>query len=408
MVPRVVLASLVLAACADPTDPPGDPPDTDTPTDTGGDDSPAPTDTDSGTTPTRDLSVTGIVTVVPFTVDGTGGVTEVDLGGGWPYGALWVSAFTADPQSGAPVFLAQAAVLDPTADPSPFTLELAGAGPIWIQAVLDLDADGVIGVGEPSAVRVLGADETDVALFVSAPAAGPPAPLVAPILLSGDATVDATVGPDCAVMLFSANGYGPYFVGYFPAPDVGRDIPWTLQALANQGEMHLSGACDANANGLVDPADAWGTATKDGTEVNPVMLLGGPLAGLHVDIPFAGAMTTAEPIVHVAGEVADAAGFDAYPAEAVVYVVAQRGTNVPDLAALDHEYGWQTFTAAEIQGDATFSLSVPAHKEAYVWSWVDLDGDGVLNEAGEPAGLSGPWYTDQSHEGLLVQVTPAL
>ena len=66
------------------------------------------------------------------------------------------------------------------------------------------------------------------------------------------------------------------------------------------------------------------------------------------------------------------------------------------------------FAGDELTGTATpFSLGVPAWEPVYVWAWVDRDGDGVINEPGEAAGLNGPWYTDLSHDDLEIELSPA-
>lgn len=400
-------AALTLSACSDvPTNPnkrPGTDPST-TLTNT----NPEPTTEEPQPLPTN-VSLTGSVTVLPVAFGPGGAVTELawdQVGGGeFPFGGLWISAFTVDPVTEQPNYLDQIAILDPSIAANPFELSFSADGPVYVQVVLDEAGDGVIGVAEPSALLALTEDQTTADLFVNVPWDGGPAlALAGGLALSGEAEVEPKVGADCAVMLFSANWYGPYFVGYFDAV-MGEETPWVLQALEDQGEMLLSGACDANANGLLDPADAWGTWTEGGVDMNPIALGDDALTDLHLDIPFSGAPSTAEPFVTLTGSVLNP---ETLPPTAVVYLVAQRGAYEPDLGTLDHEYAWRALEVADLQQGAEFDLVPSAYKEVWLWMWVDLDADGDINESGEPAGLTGPWYTDTSHQGLTIELNPAL
>jgi hypothetical protein len=256
----------------------------------------------------------------------------------------------------------------------------------------DMDGDGVPnaqdadrdGDGEPN-----GTDQE--------PEGAQPPPAV---ILSGDAQAAAWL--DCTAMAFSVNGYGPYNVARFPAVQ-----DWTLYAAPNQGDVLLAGSCDTNFNGLVDPADAWGGWEVAG-EVRSLLTIGDRDIGpLHLAIPHPGGPTTAAPLVAVSGTVLDLDGA-AFGPDSVLYVVAQRGTNVPDPGALDHEYAYAIDAGTDLAGAATpFSLVVPAYDNVYLWAWVDRDGDGILNEPGESAAESGPWYTDVSHEDLELTLAPA-
>jgi hypothetical protein len=404
---------------------------------------------DGGTdVPPPPARLSGTVTVLPTAKDGTGAVVELDWAdvGDYPYGGIWVDAFTVG-RGGKPRYVAQTALLDPTTGANPWSLDLPD-GTVYLQAVLDEANDRIIGIAEPSTlwherleVRdgvVYGADGDpveDLDLYVSVPTSlddhagaggddggdggggggGRPGggedggedadPGDVSVLIAGDATLGRAAGEDCAAMLFSANHYGPYYWSFYQLEDAAKPT-WSMEVLANSGPMPLSTVCDANWNGLLDPADAWGAWMTGKGPRNPLQIGDRDQTDLRVQAPLAGAFTTAEPLVTLSGVVTDPMGFEGYPAGAVLYIVAQRGGGVADLAALDHEYAWTK--VSDPAGRALpFALTVPAWKETTLWTWVDLDGDGVLNEVGEPGGASGPWYTDADHGALQITVRPA-
>jgi hypothetical protein len=363
----------------------------------------------------------GTVTVLPMVTDTMGNQVEGDwaplTGGVYPFGAIWVDTFV--DVDGEPDFRSQTALLTPSTGPNPFELHVSD-GPLYVQAMVDKDADGIIGVAEPSALwhdrlEVRGGQVVDsngevveeVNLYVSASWAvstddggGDRKPRPGPVTVSGTSRVERSAGSDCGAMLFSANWYGPYYWTFFHP-----GTPWSMQVLPDQGEMHLAASCDANGNQLLDPADHWGTWVSVKGVEDSLVIAENDIGRLHLRDPVPDVFTTAEPIVELSGSIAEPEG--GYPPGAVLYVVAERNDQVPDLAALEHEYAYTTVSGAALHGIVPFSLTVPAWKQTWVWAWVDLDGDGIINEPGEPGGATGPWYTEMSMTDLGIRLQPA-
>lgn len=372
------------------------------------------------------VTLRGTVTVIPTTTDGSGVTVESEFADGtFPFGAVWVSAFVKDPATGGPSFLAQTAILMPTPGANAWELDLPtdAQPPVYFHAMLDEDGDGIIETAARSGIwrdglRLYGegayTPDDDLVehidLYISVPdehgggdSGGftPPPPM---IRLSGDATVAETAGERCAALLFGGDWFGPYGSAAFYAS--GTPL-WEVILHGGQGDMPLGAVCDQNVNLILDPADAWGTWVDDGSPRNPLYVGDSDVAGLHLEIPSEGAFTTAEPIVGIGGTVTLPAGASA---DAVLHVVALRGQLLPDgeidVAAFAHEYGWQHAAVADVDEAFDYSLPVPAWKQAHVWALLDLDGDGLLNESGEPSVSVGACDTEASCAGLDATLTP--
>ena len=67
----------------------------------------------------------------------------------------------------------------------------------------------------------------------------------------------------------------------------------------------------------------------------------------------------------------------------------------------------RTVTGRDTRASTAFTLDVPAYKQVFIWVWVDLDGDGYVNQRDEAGGLTGPWYTDTTRDDLMITLEPA-
>ncbi len=265
----------------------------------------SPSEPDSFSDPELDSSFHGTVSVIPAYLDDSGALVELDWeeanDGVFPFGALWVAAFGIDPSTGARLDGDEVAILEPEIGSNTWTLDFSdlGTGPFHVEAVLDELDDGIIGIAEPSALwhqlltvsggQVLdpeGAAVDGIGIYITVPwdapdeggdatdTPGDGVPSAAEIAealaealenatealgnnenepdsfvtLTGDAAIDAVSAGDCATMLFSENGYGPYYWTYFSALGLEPgNRAWSVEVLADDGRMQLSGACDCGA-----------------------------------------------------------------------------------------------------------------------------------------------------------------
>jgi hypothetical protein len=247
-----------------------------------------------------------------------------------------------------------------------------------------------------------------VALSSDTPAEGVDITIVAPWLvggggggtyveLSGAVNVTASFDQGSAhAMLYDTVGNGPYYTSA-PAPLEGDGTgagagTYALSVGADMGEVSLRAAWDSNHNGLIEPTDAWGAyASSPGEDGNPVTVGAASVAGLDLEIPL-GDPPAIVPNVRLEGTLYYPGTYDALGDGANVYAVAMKRRPGPDVsvATFADEYHFDTFSGSALTGYALdFRLVAPANTGVFLWAFVDADGDGVVNETGEPIGSYG-------------------
>jgi hypothetical protein len=410
---RALVSFLLLSACD------GLPPGTGT--DSGADSGYADTgltgddtggDTDSGGDAGSGI-VGGMVYVQLYREDASGDTELVsweDYGANFPFGSIFVAAYTVDETTGALTYHAQDVILAPSTEGDAYTLTLPAAtgSDMYVYATLDYMGDGVLGTWEPLGVypdpvvvladdTVSGVDITIQAQIFDGGGGGPgdgDTGGVEAVTLSG--TLDITepyTGGGAKVLLYDSAGSGPYYVDSVTptATADGAEAVWDFEVPANYGQNRLLGAWDSNQNYLIDPMDTWGAYVVAGENANPITIGADDLSELAVEIPF-GLAPALTPFVRLEGTLSYEGDFSTLPAGSTVYVAALRTRPSGDfsVAQLTDGFDWSSFTGAALTGtELDYLLIAPSNETAYLWAYGDLDNDGVLNEVGEPVASFG-------------------
>lgn len=379
--------------------------------------------------PAVSATLSGTVTVALYRTDADGVRRSVSweeaTGGTFPYGAIWVTAYTVDDADGQ-VYRGSDTIAHPSTEPNGYALEagLDAPGEVWLYAALDQGRDGIvqptdpIGI-HPEAVQVedgVELDGLDITILVSADALAwgdtgwstggdgggwGTGSGCDDVTISGPVTITAdwTGGPGIAV-LSSATAFEPYDWDWFtPTPTAdGAESAYAIATCAGLGTMNLLAVYDSNGNSLIDPADQWGGwVDGDGADANPVEVGSEDLPDHAIRIPTGEGEGGLEvlPFVELSGTVTVEDGtFDDLPSGTGVTVAALRYRPGEDLTASEvasQAYDSRSWDWADLEGTASrdFSLYVPASTVVYLWAFADTDGDGVVNESGEPVASGG-------------------
>ena len=101
------------------------------------------------------------------------------------------------------------------------------------------------------------------------------------------------------------------------------------------------------------------------------------------------------PFTSITGVVGVAGGtFDDLPEGSTVHVAALKYRPTSDLSLTSftsNAFDYDSFEWPELSGNTNvaFSLGVPANSIVYMWAYADTDGDGIVNESGEPIASGG-------------------
>ena len=372
-------------------------------------------DTSSDTDVTGDAEISGTVRVQLVELDAEGDfVREVswdEAGGTFAYGAIFVGAYTRDPFTGAMTYLDTYTVAHPSTEGDAYSFRVRNpdGADVWVHAVLDKGADGILGTDEPSTVvpnpytlvPLSAYDDADLVIETSWD--GPPGTgggdgsgdggtgADDSVTLSGAGDVTGWPGGVCYSMVYGTDDSGPHgYDAFTPSGDSSTAVgTWSFDVSANT-TYKLIGACDANANMLIDPSDMWGAYTDaGGANNNPLSVGTDDRADLPVSIPLVGVSSTTTASVTLSGHVNAQGGFSSWPSGTELYVSFMRTQATGDTRVSDFAfaYDFQKFEYSELTGDKVeFSLEVPPNKLGYLVAWADTDGDGVVNEPGEPIG----------------------
>ena len=392
------------------------------------------------------MTIRARVQVDLYTTDEEGGrqflswEDAVGPAGEFPFGSIFVAAVPGEATT-VQSTIAQHTVIRPRTGGDYYRLKIdpEAVGSVSVFATLDVRGDGIVGSEEPAgihpdAIEVVAYQENtevDLVILVDWDRWGPGGwgwhdvgGYVPPRDTDGDGDIDEfddigcelvsvagdvriTVpyeGGNGKVMLLDNNGGGPYqMVEFTPVPNGSGGIAeYNLGVCAWAGDMRIVAAYDSNGNGLIDPDDMWGGHVSDpGVDGNPVNIEDYRQTDIHIEVPLGdgGPAVSVVPFVHLTGvaypeRVPTFAGFESEGGEGVsLYVVALRYPPTPDMDVEDFReaYDFEVWDS-EALGDSEsveWDLVVPANTVVYLLAFVDVDGDGLVNEAQEPVATGG-------------------
>jgi hypothetical protein len=389
-----------------------------------GDDDTGETDTDTDDTDTDDTeepdepvqaTAEGVVRVQLYTEDEDGERTYVSWDeaykGSYPFGAIFLTAYT-EGKSGdidyhGSTVVTAAEITPDTGNAYSITVNLTEEGEVNLYAALDYWNDGIIGTDEP-----IGVYPDEIEIVTDETLEGLDITILAPyhdfsggggggggsgcdaVSITGDIILDRNYSGGRAVaMLVDSAGNGPYDWGWsdLTANDDGAAGPYEITTCEDYGTFQLRGAWDSNGNGLIDPADVWGSyANEDGVDANPISIGSNNLPGYDILIPLGSGGLSVIPYSRLSGTLDVGGGdFDDLPQDtAAIYVVAlkYRPTTGISLATLyEQAYDIQEFEPSDFSGQAIldWSLSVPSNSIIYLWAYADSGIIETVNESGE-------------------------
>ena len=360
--------------------------------------------------------------------------------GEFPFGSIFVAAIQTE-STMVESTVAQHTVIRPRTDGDYYRLKIdpEAAETVSIFATLDVRGDGIVGSGEPSGIYpdalevVAYAEDTEanIVILVDWDRWGPGGwgwqdvgGYVPPRDTDGDGDIDEddagcelvsvagdvriTVpyeGGNGKVMLLDNNGGGPYqMVEFTPIPNGsgGGIAEYNLGLCAWAGDMKIVAAYDSNGNGLIDPDDMWGGhVSEPGVDGNPVTIEDYRQTDIHIEVPLGdgGPAVSVVPFVHLSGvaypeSVPTFAGFGEEDGDGVaLYVAALRYPLTPDMDVEDFTdaYDFVVWDSDALGDSASveWDLIVPANTVVYLVAFVDVDGDGLVNEEQEPVAFGG-------------------
>lgn len=380
-------------------------------TDSGTEGVPTPPDEDWAV----DSTISGEITVELFGEDENGDRYTIPWSESgfesWPFGPIFVATYELGSEGQPGRYAGTEVIRNPEMGTTSYTVpvKMREDKDVYIYAAIDLLGDGVVGTEDPRGVwpeaipMTDGIDVPDIDMTILTQTASE---VVCEggntIEITGDAhvTVDYWGGP-IAAMLMDSDGNGPYHVG--TALEVGAGYgattSYTMEVCADYGEMQLVAAWDANLNGIYDGGDRWGvystTGERDSNPINvgdrnmnnyPLWMPLGNRPGVDI-VPFVRLQGSA---VLMSGE-----PFSSLDTGSTLYLAALKYRPSGDLLVSDPAatYDLETFSWSELQSAGSsldWSLSVPSDTIVYLWAFVDVDGDGIVNGPGEPIGAANP------------------
>lgn len=367
-----------------------------------------------------EATVTGIVTVQLWDYDEDGEVQMVTYedatGGTFPFGSIWVTTYQ-DNGNGERYFGSDTIALPtPDGDGYAIDLNLVEAQDLRVYARLDYHGEGIVLGGDPIGIYPdeisVTASETygdvDITILAYYDADGSDGPggdggpgCTETVDVSGDVLISTSyAGGDAVVMLTEPGGVSPsdwVFVRPEGHGD-GAAVGYSMTECVGAGTYQLLGAWDSDGDGLITNADTWGAYITEPDTAGPDIVIGSSDLTEHdVQIPLGDGESPwgVVPFVTVSGDLGVLDGtFDDLPEGTTVYVSALKyrpGADVAAATLADDAYDLETFAWADLAGNATlpYSLTLPGNTIVYLWAYADTDGDGVLNEPGEPVASSG-------------------
>jgi len=369
------------------------------------------TDTTGTITPGGfNATIQGTVQVLLYTLDEEGEYTYISWGDAYNdvfiFGDIFVGAFTTNEKDGNETYYDEYVVVSPSTTGDAYELEVSTSDTdrVRVMAANDYWGDRIIGTNDPIGNypddivdpdlddpnnTIVGIDVSILIPYWDGSSSGG-CGTGNYSELGGDIVITTSyAGGDAAAMVVNTANEGPYHSSWItPEPDGGgASGAYSVTTCASYGEMHLIGAWDSNYNGLADPAgDMWGVYISDvDVDGNPINV-GNSADDLDIQIPFGdfdGLDLT--PFVRLYGDISTT---ETLAAGTQIYAAALKyrpnvDTYVSDLS---EGYDYVVFDAAAVTagGPWGYNFVVPANTIAYLWAYADVDGDGWVNEEGEP------------------------
>jgi len=344
---------------------------------------------------------------------------EDATGGVYIFGGIFTSAYYVD-ESGIERFVGDHVIENPSTDANPYRIDVGTDNneKVYVYSILDYWQDRIVGTSEPKGVYpngvtlIDGEEITGINLDILTPIytgsggcgssgdwAGGSVSSSSYIEILGDAYITTSyAGGMAAAMLNSTTGDGPYNSAWFQPSSAGGGAigSYGFITCPNRGEMNLVAAWDSNGNNMIDPTDRWGaySPTPD-VDGNPVMIVSDDLLGYDIQIPLGdGPGLNMVPFIRLSGELSTSIGaFDDLPSGTTIHIAAMkyRPSGALSVAELGNAYDLVTLEWPELTGQASvsYTLTVPSNTITYLWAFVDMDDDGVINESGEPIASGG-------------------
>ena len=378
-------------------------------------------DVDTGVLSGVHGTVEGTVYLQLYTINQNGDMDLMDWEetyGGYPFGPVFVAAYSTD-EDGHDTYYDQNVITAPTVSPAPggdpygLEIEVDDVDSVQIYASVDYANDGILSTAEPtgaypSAVTVSSdGTVTGIDITVMVPwggggdggdgwgygsggsGSGTGTGCEDTVEMSGTVTISSTyLEGDVAALIYDTAGAGPYALDRATptATSGGAEAPFSFSGCSNVGDYNLLGVWDSNANSLFDPADQWGAYVTDGAvDGNPITIGDTSMTGLEILVPFGDYQPSVVPFVSISGTLTSSQDWSTY---GDVYVAALKYRPNSDLSVADLKEGYDImeWSSAELGASSAleYHVEVPANTIVYIWAYGDVDGDGILNEVGDP------------------------
>jgi hypothetical protein len=373
-----------------------------------------------------DGTIEGTVRVQLYTMDDDGEYVYKDWsvhGDDWPFGGLWVYAFTENESTGDENFYANQSILAPTqsGDGYELSIKTGQTDSIWIGAQLDWRGDGIMGTFDPVGVYPLpvsvtdGSTVTGVDITILAfwnPSGGGSGGGGGgwngtgggngngSTTISGDIIITYSyAGGNAASMLMDMSMQGPYYSDMTTPEPVGGGAEAAYSMIVNKdyGEMNLMGCHDSNYNQVIDAADQCGAYISDpDVDANPIDVCCDNNLEADIQVPLGDYELDLVPFVRLTGNITSEIGaLGDYPKGSKIYVTALKYRPVEDLDVqdlIDNSYDVSEFETDDLGTDTSvpYSLIVPANTIVYLVSYLDVGANGVVQEADEPLAFANP------------------
>lgn len=335
--------------------------------------------------------------------------------GTFPFGKLYVGAFYYN-DFNIPVYVANDIIEAPTPNDNYYELNLQLApnvSEVRIFAVLDYYQDNITGSDEPiggypQAIPITSEmTVNDLDFSVLSPMYEPRPPCDTypngdpkTVTIDGLANVTRTYnGGDVAVYVLRPGSVGPIFSTTL-TPEVlggGAEGQYSLEVCEDIGYVSLCGSWDQNQNGMFEPMDRYGSYISAPNENgNPISVKYTDLSDYEVQIPLgASDGLTLLPFMSVSGLVKANGLFDELTEGGRLHIAAlkfrpQGSISVADIEEIQ-SYDTMTYEWEELQGktEVPFMLMAPKETIIYLWAYIDVDGNGYVNESLEPVASAG-------------------